>query len=62
MTTRRWESLSTSSSDARQKTVTLFSEPSNDRYRMREDVDFGELVHIPVPFSFTLDTSLLHPY
>ncbi|WP_116208978.1 Uma2 family endonuclease [Streptomyces olivoreticuli] len=48
--------------DARQKTVTLFSEPANDRYRMREDADFGEPVHIPAPFSFLLDTTGLKPY
>ncbi|MDT0453634.1 Uma2 family endonuclease [Streptomyces hesseae] len=48
--------------DARQKTVTLFSEPTNNRYRMREDAEFGEPVHLPPPFSFTLNTSTLHPY
>ncbi|MCC3772480.1 Uma2 family endonuclease [Streptomyces sp. UNOC14_S4] len=48
--------------DARQKTVTLFSEPENGRYRMREDAEFGEPVHIPAPFSFTLETGALRPY
>jgi Uma2 family endonuclease len=48
--------------DARQKTVTLLSEPENGRYRRREDAAFGEDVHIPPPFSFALDTSALLPY
>ncbi len=48
--------------DARQKTVTLLSEPENGRYRLREEAAFGETVHIPDPFSFTLDTSVLQPY
>ncbi|MET9647658.1 Uma2 family endonuclease [Streptomyces syringium] len=48
--------------DARQKTVALFSEPENGRYRMREDADFGEPIHIPSPFSFTLETNALRPY
>ncbi len=30
--------------------------------RLREDAGFGEDVHIPAPFSFTLDTSTLMPY
>jgi Uma2 family endonuclease len=47
--------------DARQRTVTLLSEPENGRYRRREDAAFGEHVHIPEPFSFTLDTSPLLP-
>jgi Uma2 family endonuclease len=48
--------------DGRKKSVTLFSELSNGRYRLREDAGFGEDVHIPAPFSFTLDTSTLMPY
>ena len=48
--------------DARQKTVTLFSEVENGRYRLREDANFGESVNIPEPFGFTLDSSGLHPY
>jgi Uma2 family endonuclease len=48
--------------DARQKTVTLFSEPENGRYRLREDAAFGETVHIPEPFGFVLDTGTLLPY
>lgn len=48
--------------DARQKTVTLFSEVENGRYRLREDATFGETVHIPEPFSFILDTRELRPY
>jgi Uma2 family endonuclease len=48
--------------DARQKTVTLLSEPENGRYRLREDAAFGETIHIPAPFGFTLDTSTLLPY
>jgi Uma2 family endonuclease len=48
--------------DGRKKTVTLFSELSGGRYRLREDARFGEDIHIPAPFSFTLDTSALMPY
>ncbi|MGW1075168.1 Uma2 family endonuclease [Streptomyces sp. NPDC002537] len=48
--------------DARQKTVTLFSEPESGRYRLREEAAFGETVHIPEPFGFTLDTGALRPY
>jgi len=48
--------------DARQKTVTLLSEPENGRYRRREDAAFGEQVHLPEPFGFALDTSTLLPY
>ncbi|MFG2819511.1 Uma2 family endonuclease [Kitasatospora sp. NPDC048365] len=48
--------------DAAQKTVTLFGEPENGRYRTREDANFGETIHIPAPFGFTLDTSVLLPY
>ncbi|WP_241833067.1 hypothetical protein [Streptomyces caatingaensis] len=47
--------------DARQKTVALFSEPENGRYRLREDVSFGESVHIPEPFGFALGTGALQP-
>ncbi|MGC0415292.1 Uma2 family endonuclease [Embleya sp. AB8] len=48
--------------DAARKSVTLFREPEAGRYRMREDADFGEEVHIPEPFGFVLDTSVLLPY
>ncbi|WP_329563261.1 Uma2 family endonuclease [Kitasatospora sp. NBC_01266] len=48
--------------DPGQKTVTLLSEPENDRYRLREDAAFGESVHIPEPFGFVLDTTGLLPY
>lgn len=48
--------------DARQKVVTLFSEVENGRYRLREDADFGEGVHIPEPFAFVFDTGVLRPY
>ncbi|MFJ8041764.1 Uma2 family endonuclease [Kitasatospora sp. NPDC096147] len=48
--------------DATRKTVTLFREPEAGRYRMREDADFGEAVHVPAPFGFVLDTSVLLPY
>ena len=48
--------------DARQKTVTLLSEPENGRYRRREEAAFGERVHIPEPFAFTLETAALLPY
>jgi hypothetical protein len=29
---------------------------------MREDADSGEAVHIPEPFGFVLDTTVLMPY
>jgi Uma2 family endonuclease len=48
--------------DARQKTVTLFSEPDGGKYHTRTDHDFGESVRIPAPFDFDLDTSGLTPY
>ncbi|MFC5720145.1 Uma2 family endonuclease [Streptomyces gamaensis] len=48
--------------DARQKVVTLFNEPENGRYRLREDAAFGETVHIPEPFGFALDTGVFRPY
>ena len=48
--------------DARLKTVTLFSHPDRTRYHRREDIDFGETLHIPEPFGFDLDTSALLPY
>ncbi|GAB2928786.1 Uma2 family endonuclease [Streptomyces mayteni] len=47
--------------DARAKTVTLFAEPENGRYRCREDANFGETVHIPKPFDFVLETAALMP-
>ncbi|MBF9066599.1 Uma2 family endonuclease [Streptacidiphilus fuscans] len=47
--------------DARAKTVTLFSEPENGRYRSREDADFGETIRIPAPFDFVLETASLLP-
>ncbi|WP_329364130.1 Uma2 family endonuclease [Streptomyces sp. NBC_01483] len=48
--------------DARLKTVTLFSRPDSKKYHRREDVDFGETLHIPQPFDFDLDTATLLPY
>lgn len=48
--------------DARLKTVTLFSRPDGTKYHRREDVDFGETLHIPEPFAFELATSGLLPY
>ncbi|MFC5724089.1 Uma2 family endonuclease [Streptomyces gamaensis] len=48
--------------DARDSTVTLFSEPNHDRYHTRTDRKFGESIHIPEPFGFGLDLSRLHPY
>lgn len=47
--------------DARAKTVTLFSELENGRYRSREDADFGETIRIPAPFDFVLETASLLP-
>ncbi|MDT0319209.1 Uma2 family endonuclease [Streptomyces millisiae] len=47
--------------DPRVKTVTLFSEPENGRYRCRRDANFGETVHIPEPFGFALRTESLLP-
>ncbi|MFB7613157.1 Uma2 family endonuclease [Kitasatospora sp. NPDC056181] len=48
--------------DATRRSVTLFGEPEAGRYRLREEADFGETVHIPHPFGFVLDTSVLLPY
>ncbi|WP_236654690.1 Uma2 family endonuclease [Streptacidiphilus anmyonensis] len=48
--------------DARQKTVTLFQEIDGGRYRMREDADFGQTIHVPAPFDFALDTGRLISY
>lgn len=48
--------------DARQKTVTLFSRPDGTRYHRREDIEFGETLHIPEPFGFDLSTDELLPY
>ncbi|MFF4383724.1 Uma2 family endonuclease [Kitasatospora sp. NPDC001547] len=48
--------------DAREKTVTLFSRPDATRYHRREDVAYGETLHIPEPFDFDLVTDGLLPY
>jgi Uma2 family endonuclease len=48
--------------DAREKTVTLFSRPDGTRYHRREDIEFGETLHIPEPFDFDLTTADLLPY
>ncbi|MFE5580577.1 Uma2 family endonuclease [Kitasatospora sp. NPDC056531] len=48
--------------DAREKSVTLFSRPDDTRYHRREDVAFGETLHIPDPFDFELVTGALLPY
>ncbi|MEC3996163.1 Uma2 family endonuclease [Actinacidiphila sp. DG2A-62] len=48
--------------DARLKTVTLFSRPDGSRYHRREDADFGEVLRIPEPFDFDLDSAPLLPY
>ncbi|AUG78857.1 hypothetical protein CFP65_4096 [Kitasatospora sp. MMS16-BH015] len=48
--------------DARQKSVTLFSRPEGTRYHRREDVEFGETLHIPEPFGFDLVTEDLLAY
>ncbi|MEU7166872.1 Uma2 family endonuclease [Streptomyces morookaense] len=48
--------------DARDSTVTLFSEPDHDRYHTRTDRKFGETIRIPEPFGFDLDLSRLSPY
>ncbi|MGW4382983.1 Uma2 family endonuclease [Kitasatospora sp. NPDC004531] len=48
--------------DAREKTVALFSRPDFTKYRRREDIAFGETIHIPEPFDFELITTDLLPY
>ncbi|GAA2810764.1 Uma2 family endonuclease [Kitasatospora sp. CM 4170] len=48
--------------DARQKTVTLFSRPDGTRYHRREDIEFGETLHLPEPFDFELVTDGLLGY
>ena len=47
---------------ARLKTVTLFSPPAGSAYHRREDIGFGETLHIPAPFDFELATSALIAY
>lgn len=48
--------------DARLKTVTLFSRPDGTKYHRREDIEFGETLHIPEPGDFDLLTAGLLPY
>ncbi|MEY9844660.1 Uma2 family endonuclease [Streptacidiphilus sp. BW17] len=48
--------------DAKQKTVTLFSEPNQLKYHARVDHAFGEKIRIPEPFGFELDLSRLVAY
>ncbi|MFG1811217.1 Uma2 family endonuclease [Streptomyces sp. NPDC049040] len=48
--------------DAGLKTVTLFSRPDGGKYHRREDADFGEILSIPEPFGFELETATLLPY
>ncbi len=48
--------------DARLKTVTLFSRPAGSACHRREDIGFGEILHIPAPFDFELATSALIAY
>ncbi|MFI6153896.1 Uma2 family endonuclease [Kitasatospora sp. NPDC051170] len=48
--------------DARDKGVTLFSRPDGTRYHRREDIAFGETIHIPEPFDFELVTAGLLPH
>ncbi|WP_254705861.1 Uma2 family endonuclease [Streptomyces vilmorinianum] len=48
--------------DARDSTVTLFSEPNHDKYHTRTDRKFGETIRIPGPFGFDLDLTPLNPY
>ena len=48
--------------DARLRTVTLFSRPAGSAYHRREDIGFGETLHIPAPFDFELATSGLIAY
>nr|WP_237555190.1 Uma2 family endonuclease [Streptomyces sp. SID4948] len=48
--------------DARLKSVTLFSHPDGRKYHRREDADFGEILRIPDPFDFDLDTATLLTY
>ncbi|MBT2398720.1 Uma2 family endonuclease [Streptomyces sp. ISL-100] len=48
--------------DARESTVTLFSDANHDKYHTRTDRKFGETIHIPEPFDFDLDLGRLNPY
>ncbi|WP_380285317.1 Uma2 family endonuclease [Kitasatospora purpeofusca] len=48
--------------DPRDRTVTLFSEPDHDRYHTRSDRRFGDEIHIPEPFGFTLGLAALVAY
>ncbi|MER7672592.1 Uma2 family endonuclease [Kitasatospora sp. NPDC096128] len=48
--------------DPREGTVTLFCEPSHDRYHARHDRKFRDSMRIPAPFDFDLDLSGLVRY
>ncbi|WP_254878529.1 Uma2 family endonuclease [Streptomyces sp. NA04227] len=48
--------------DARDSTVTLFSQPNGAKYHTRTDQKFGETIRIPEPFGFDLDLARLIPY
>lgn len=44
--------------DMKEGLVTIFHDPTPDLgYRQRAQVKFGDSIHIPAPFDFSLDTS-----
>jgi Uma2 family endonuclease len=43
--------------DMQKETVSVFSAPSGHGYQSSSTVEFGQKIHIPEPFDFTLDTS-----
>ncbi|TKA10890.1 Uma2 family endonuclease [Actinacidiphila oryziradicis] len=43
--------------DMQKETVSVFSAPSDHGYQSSSTVEFGQKIHIPEPFDFTLDTS-----
>ncbi|WP_037680384.1 Uma2 family endonuclease [Streptomyces albus] len=46
--------------DMQAETATVFWDPSEQGYRSRTTVTFGERLHVPKPFDFDLDTSEFH--
>ncbi|KNE84109.1 MULTISPECIES: Uma2 family endonuclease [Streptomyces] len=46
--------------DMQAETATVFWDPSEQGYRSRTTVTFGEKLYVPKPFDFDLDTSEFH--
>ncbi|HTK61499.1 MAG TPA: Uma2 family endonuclease [Pseudonocardia sp.] len=43
--------------DMQKETISVFSAPSSHGYQARATVEFGQKIHVPEPFDFTLDTA-----